>query len=465
MAVMREVASPKRSNQASGTVYAKLAPGPGRKASEVAAHQRARLHGAMTELSAERDYRSVTVRALTKRAGVSTRAFYSHFGDKEDCLLSAYEQIVRRTARRVAHAQAGESDWRRRLRLAFRAFVREVDRDPRAANLALVEIYAAGPKGFVRAQRAEAMFEAMLAESFARSSQGPHIPQSLVRGIVAGVTRVTRAQVLEQDRRRLSSLGDELTDWALCYHSDALRLLPELDQGTGVCASAYVAPAAPGDGPDTYRLDGDRSLIISAMVRLAAASNYDELMIPEICTAAGVSRKTFDSHFTSVEDCFVAAVQREAVRTFEQVMSFRRADADWGYSTPEHWAKRVHQRMIDLCAQLRTNSSFARLCLCSFSTPGSVSIRCGERLLGKVEDSLLQRARLPIEPGDLRLQASVGAAWAALCHQLAVGSDHRARPVLSVASLSFLATAPLVGPMGATTAIRDATFKASAQAP
>jgi AcrR family transcriptional regulator len=429
----------------------------------VAAHQRARLHGAMAELSADQGYRSVTIRALTKRAGVSTRAFYIHFGDKEGCLFSAYEQIVRRTAKRVAHARSGESDWRKRLRLAFRAFVREVDRDPRAANLALVEIYAAGPKGFARVQRAEAMFEAMLAESFVRSSPDLAMPQSLVRGIVAGVTRVTRARVLAGDRRELLSLGDELTDWTLCYYSDAVGLLPELDQSVSMWEPTASSVASAG-GQQATRLNGDRALIISAIVRLAATSSYDELTAPEICNAAGVSRKTFDSHFASVEDCFVAAVQGEAVRTFEQLMSFHGTGPDWDSSDVEHWAKGVHQRMLDFCAQLRTNSSFARLCLGSFSTPGSVTIRCGERLLEKIEGTLLNQASLPVGPGDLRLQASVGAAWGALCHQLAAGSSHRSRPVLSVASLSFLATAPLVGPANATAAIRDATLKASAQA-
>jgi AcrR family transcriptional regulator len=418
----------------------------------------------MAELSADQGYRSVTIRALTKRAGVSTRAFYIHFSDKEDCLLSAYEQIVRRTAKRVARAQAGESDWRKRLRFAFRAFVREVDRDPRAANLALVEIYAAGPKGFTRVQRAEAMFEAMLAESFARSSPELAMPQSLVRGIVAGVTRVTRARVLAGGRRELLSLGDELTDWTLCYYSDVVGLLPELDQSVGMWEPVPTVSVASADDQEAPRLNGDRELIISAIVRLAATHSYDELTVPEICNAAGVSRKTFDSHFASVEDCFVAAVQGEAARTFEQLMSFQSPGIDCEPSDVENWAKGVHQRMLDFCAQLRTNSSFARLCLGSFSTPGSVTIRCGERLLEKIEDTLHEQTRLPVGPGDLRLQASVGAAWGALCHQLAACSGRRTRPVLSVASLSFLATAPLVGPTNATAAIQDATRKASAQA-
>ena len=59
--------------------YAKLSPGPGRRATEVAADQRARIHGAMVSLVSERGYSAVTVRELAGAAGVSTRAFYEHF--------------------------------------------------------------------------------------------------------------------------------------------------------------------------------------------------------------------------------------------------------------------------------------------------------------------------------------------------------------------------------------------------
>lgn len=63
----------------------KLAPGPGKPASQVAASQRARLHRAMFELVAEKGYERVTVRALVSTAKVSSRAFYEHFRGVHDC--------------------------------------------------------------------------------------------------------------------------------------------------------------------------------------------------------------------------------------------------------------------------------------------------------------------------------------------------------------------------------------------
>jgi AcrR family transcriptional regulator len=69
----------------SATPVKKLAPGPGRPASKVAASQRARLQRAMFELVAEKGYEQVTVRELVSTAKVSSRAFYKHFRGVHDC--------------------------------------------------------------------------------------------------------------------------------------------------------------------------------------------------------------------------------------------------------------------------------------------------------------------------------------------------------------------------------------------
>ena len=71
----------------SEALYGKLRPGPGRSPSDVAAHQRMRIHGAMVEIAGEQGYEAVTVRGLTRTAGVSSRTFYERFEGKEECFL------------------------------------------------------------------------------------------------------------------------------------------------------------------------------------------------------------------------------------------------------------------------------------------------------------------------------------------------------------------------------------------
>src|SRR4051794_3964635 len=90
----------------SGAMFNKLKPGPGHDAAEVADHQRARIDRAMVALSAERGYRAVTVRELSRLAGVSSRAFYEQYAGKEACMLHCHSALVRRFLRELATADA-----------------------------------------------------------------------------------------------------------------------------------------------------------------------------------------------------------------------------------------------------------------------------------------------------------------------------------------------------------------------
>src|ERR1700740_1967184 len=56
--------------------------------------QRERLRSAMIELIAERGYPAVRILDLTQLAHVSRPTFYNLYADKEELLLSAYEDIA-----------------------------------------------------------------------------------------------------------------------------------------------------------------------------------------------------------------------------------------------------------------------------------------------------------------------------------------------------------------------------------
>jgi hypothetical protein len=78
-----------------------LHPGPGLPASDVAAHQSARIRRAMIEVVADRGYEAVKVRELVRLAGVSSRAFYELFESKESCFLPVSHVILE--ARQSGH--------------------------------------------------------------------------------------------------------------------------------------------------------------------------------------------------------------------------------------------------------------------------------------------------------------------------------------------------------------------------
>jgi len=275
--------------------FAKLRPGPGLPPSEVAANQRTRFHAAMIQLVAERGYGKVTVQDLSGVAKVSTRAFYENFRGKEDCFIRTHDLVVRRAAKHVLASQAGESDWRKRLQLGFRAFFRELEREPRAARLALVDAYLDGPVAREQARKAELLFSIMLAESFSHAPDSPGVSSVVTEAIVAGITGVARQHILSGKRRTPPHLADELVEWALSCHDRAVGPYP-------------TPPSIPARTPATTQPGtSDRDLSLAAVAKLASAEGYAHLTVPRIRVAAGISRQRFLGEFSGVDECLSAA--------------------------------------------------------------------------------------------------------------------------------------------------------------
>jgi AcrR family transcriptional regulator len=422
--------------------YRKLRPARGRSAPKVAAHQRARIHGAMIELVVDSGYDSVTVRQLVGRAGVSTRAFYQQFDSKEECLLSTYDLLMGRTARHIAAAYAGELDWSQRLRLAFVAFARDVAEDPRAAWFVLVEAPGVGPEALDRLGHASELFGAMLKRCFVRAPDGIELPPLLIRGMVAGLIRVLRAYLLEGRESDLPSLADEMLEWVLCIRSEAAMELEFI-------ASGAVAGPANRDGRlggiDRKALGDDRALILSAAARLGASGGYGELSIPRIRAAAGVSRRSFDAHFESVKDCFLDALE---LRTGQAV-----ADAaSQGAGSPS-WPVAVHRTVTALCAHVARDPVRARAVFFGVFAAGPDGVRRRVHFVTNVAEFLIASAPEAQRPKQLAAETSVGAIWGILHHQIATENTQHLLRVAPI--LSYLVLAPVVGPASAVRAIRE----------
>ena len=61
----------------------------------------------------------------------------------------------------------------------------------------------------------------MIEQSFAGAPDTVPVPPLVVQGIVAGVHRVARAQLLAGREHELPGLTDELLEWVLCFRCGA----------------------------------------------------------------------------------------------------------------------------------------------------------------------------------------------------------------------------------------------------
>lgn len=421
-----------------GKPYGKLRPGPGRPASEVAAHQRARIHGAVIEIAAG-GYGAVTVRGVAQLAGVSTSTFYEHFESKEECFLSTYEFVVRSWARLVFAAQRDGRDWQEQVRLGFRALTHEFANEPKAARLALVETFAAGPAALERMRRAGVALEAMVGTGFSRAPDGIAVPPLVMKGMVAGVGRVACSRLLAGREQELPTLADELMLWSLSFRSEAALELFD----RRAAASPEVGPGEAGDLG--HQACGDeRALILAATTRLAANDGYLQLSVPNIRAAAGVSRKSVDAHFTDVTDCFLAALEDLIQRTL--VWALRQG------ATAKSWPAGLHRVLLAFCASVARDPAFAKLGFVELFAPGIPGVRFRTRLIAAVAERLRRSAPSRQRPSELAAEASVGAALGIIHHHIATG---RARQLPQVVpTLSFLVLAPAIGAPAAVSAIQ-----------
>lgn len=388
----------------------------------------------MVELVAEHGYNAVTVAMLTKRARVSKRDFYKHFAGKEDCFLVTYDTIVDHSLRGILTAAEGEEDWREQLRLGFLAFAGQIAGSPETARLALVEVFAAGALAVERMLQTNQLFEALVAKSLAPDAESPRLPRLLVKGVVAGCSRLARARLLSEDPRRLTLDGGELMEWALCLcDDDAVRL-----SGLGTVGAPPLPVAAAG-----APLGDERAMILAATARLASREGYATLTVPRVRAAAGVSRRSFDDHFDGVADCFLAMLEMLSDRTL--------AAAEPCYLTAEDWASGVHRMIVRLCQYLAGDPDFAKLAFLEVFSPGPEAIRWRSEMIAKLA-TLLRRGAPPTQrPSVFAAEASVGAMWGVIHHFVASG--HGDELPIAAPVLSYIALAPALGGTAAIDAI------------
>jgi AcrR family transcriptional regulator len=342
----------------------------------------------MVELVAEHGYNAVSVEKLANRARISKRDFYKLFAGKEECFLATYDTIVSHSVRGIIAATEGGEGWCERLRLGFLAFADQITGSPATARLALVEAFTAGAVAVERMQRTNRLFEALVAKSLALADDAPRLPPLVVKGIVAGGSRLARARLLSGQPRQLALDGDELLKWALAFCDDDVVRLPGL--------GAVGAPLLPGAAP-AMPLEDERALILAATAKLASKEGYATLTVPRVRAAAGVSRRSFDTHFDGVAHCFLATLETLSDRTL--------AAAAPVYLTADDWASGIHRMIADLCRYLALDPTFTGLAFLEVFSPGSEAIQWRSEMIAKLATRLRRGAPPAQQPSEFAAES------------------------------------------------------------
>jgi AcrR family transcriptional regulator len=179
----------------------------------IAHTQRERLLDAMAQTVAKRGA-ATTVTEVCAAAGVSTRAFYEHFTDKEECFMATFECGVRLLQGAMSAAYALPGSWPIRMRRGLEVLLALLTAEPAFANLAIVEMISAGPRGRERIRQLLEYFQQFFADAPREPGQ-PRVSLTVVEAAVAGVFGLLFSYVSTQRTSELPGLLPELTYFVL----------------------------------------------------------------------------------------------------------------------------------------------------------------------------------------------------------------------------------------------------------
>ena len=198
--------------------------------------QRARILDATARLVAERGYAGASVEEIRRRAGVSRRTFYAHFGGKEDAVVAAFDAVVEYVLPRLVEAFRGAADWAGAIDAVVAAYLALVECDGAWAAFCVVELPGAGRRAMAR--RDEAL--ARLSEELG--------PSADLHGIIAALDVQLRARF--EPREGLRADAGFLREAAA--RAGAVADAVGAEDWEAVLAALGRA-AVQGDGPVLYR--------------------------------------------------------------------------------------------------------------------------------------------------------------------------------------------------------------------
>jgi AcrR family transcriptional regulator len=388
----------------------------------------------MIESISQRGYKATTVAHAIALAGVSRRAFYELFPNKEECFLATYDIVVARSRKRVLDAWAGERGWANRVHAGAKALLDDVAEQPKGPRLVLVEALGVGPKSRERMQLAGFTFERMVVGAYQLAPDGVALSQLTARGIVGGVRQVVFKRLREGRERELLSLTDEVLDWIESYRTPAVARLgvpPSLVPRQAPTPAAFLAR------------DDRRARVLGAVVHLTLDEGYSQLTDPQIAQFAGVSTEAFHKQFPSKEEAFLAAIDEFVAEALDSVRP--------ALEEADEWSAGVYRVMVAFVQYVVEHEALLRIAFIDVFEVGPAIIGRLTRSVEELAKLLAGSAPEPRRGPSIAQEAIAGALWAIVASY--VSNSRLKRLPCAVDQLTFTVLAPYLGPKDAIAAI------------
>ncbi len=110
----------------------------------VSKNQRDRITAGIIAAVAERGYQNAKITDITAAAGLSRRAFYTHFQSKDECFFATYDLIANHLRKAAAEAAEPYEEWPEKVRARLAAVLDVFAANPDLARYVLVAPTRAG---------------------------------------------------------------------------------------------------------------------------------------------------------------------------------------------------------------------------------------------------------------------------------------------------------------------------------
>ena len=179
-------------------------------AGQAASDRQARIVEATTRVVSARGYAGSTVADIGAEARVSKAAFYSHFESKLDAFLAAQRLNLEGSLAVSAGAFYGADVWPERVWGALIVFLRYIAERPQAADLAILEVHAAGETAIKLERDTRMAYTLFLKEGHLERLQwGPALPPLCSEAVAGAINGVLRRHLRTAGAERVTQLAPQ----------------------------------------------------------------------------------------------------------------------------------------------------------------------------------------------------------------------------------------------------------------
>jgi AcrR family transcriptional regulator len=358
-----------------------------------ASPERERIVEALIEIAAERGYAETTIELIVERAELDRPAFDRHFRGKYDCFLSAWQEMNEGCMREMLEAYNSQESWPDRLRAVACEIVENLRNAPSRASFA-VEVLAAGDAARARRDMTMRVIASLIDAGRNEMEDPESVPHTTAEALAGSAYGQVYAKVVRGDADELPDLVPQLMSAAVMPYLGIEAGLAELSRGfdpparyrrgvakkklssqekgePGVSAEDYppeLARLPPGRHglPREFVIHNQRERLIAGLAEAIAENGYSGTTIAHITRHAAVSRRTFYEHFSSKDECFVAA--------YDTVMEELRGRVSTAFDAEDDWPHAVKAGIGAMLEFLAAEPHLARLCMVEALVAGPVVV-------------------------------------------------------------------------------------------